>query len=138
RLGPAHLDQELDIARERAAGKGAARTEVRPRADTDVALESPLDLARIGADGLAERRQLVGEGDRRGQEGVERVLGHLRRLDRHPLDPVREWLEEPADPVAVGLMADAGDDPGRPGEGIDRLAKPEVLGPTGERRLSRS
>ena len=83
-------DRNDHVARQRAAGERAARRQVGVRPDARFRLQPALDFRRVGADLLAERRDLVDERHRRRQERVERVLGHLRRFDRHPFDPVGE------------------------------------------------
>src|SRR5438105_10338567 len=76
------FDEEADVTGERPASEGGAGREVCLRADASLALETAFDLLGVGTDRLADAGQLVDERDRRRQEGVESVLGHLRRLDR--------------------------------------------------------
>ena len=72
--------------------------------------------------------ELVGERHGRRQEGVERVLGHLGRFDRHPLDPIGERREAArvsgsrSHRVARRRRRRA-----RAAEDLDGLAEPEVL-----------
>ena len=68
------------------------------------------------------------------EERVERVLGHLGRLDRHPLDRVGERREQRRQPRR-GRARSRTPTTTRSGCGsLDRLAEPQVLRRAGERR----
>ena len=62
--------------------KASPGAEIRARPDAPLALQPAGDLGRVGAHRLADRGDLVDEGDRGCKEAVERVLGHLGRLHR--------------------------------------------------------
>jgi hypothetical protein len=128
----AAVHQEAHVARQRAARESGARRQVRPAADPALALQAALDLLGVGADRLAQPGQLVDERHRRGEEGVQRVLGHLARLDRHPLQPGAERREQLRQAGAVAARLDAEDDALGVAEDVDGLAQPQVLGGVGE------
>ena len=129
--------ERADVARQRAAREGAARPEVGPRPDPRLALERRGDLTGIGADALADGGDLVDERHRRREERVERVLGHLGRLDAHPRDLIGDRREQPGDHLLAVGVADADDDAIRLQEDVDGLAQPEVLGRVGQRDAGR-
>ena len=91
-----------------------------------------LDLGGVGADLLAERGELVREGHRQRQEGVEPVLDHFGGLNRHPDQVVAELAQQRLKDGARALVAHADDDAAGISEHLDRLAKPQVFRRAGE------
>ena len=74
--------QRLDVLGEAGAAVPRAREQER-LSDTPVGADAAPHLSHIGADGLAQPRDLIHEGDPRGQHGVGRVFRHLGRRDVH-------------------------------------------------------
>src|SRR3954451_13845257 len=101
--------QEAHIAGERPAGEGSTWRKIRARPDPPLTLKAALDLFCVGADQLTQARQLVDERDGCGQKCVERVLSHLSRLNRHPLNALAEWREERGEQRLIALVAQSDD-----------------------------
>jgi hypothetical protein len=126
--GPfADVGQEREIARQRPARECLTGAQIRFGPDPDVALEPGLDFPRVGADAFAHAGDLVHERDRRCQERVEGVLGHLRRLDAHPLDLGNERREHATDALARHGLAHPRDHPVGRAKVRDCRAQPQVL-----------
>src|SRR5439155_17252599 len=79
------------IVRVCSAREGATGRQIGARGDALLALESTLDVLGVRPHLLANRRDLVHEGDGCGEEGVDRMLDHFCRFDPHPYDIDRKW-----------------------------------------------
>ena len=123
----AHLRQEPEVPGQGAARDGAAGSQVGFGPNAGLALQPPLHFLGVGADLLTQGGELVHEGHRRGQEGVDGVLGHLRRLDGHPFDLGRDRPKQFRDLRLVRLVPHAGHDPVGLQKDRKGLPQPQVL-----------
>ena len=127
--------QSHNVARERAAGERAARSEIRLGTDTRFTLEAGRNFLGVRAGVLAEARDFVDEGDGEREEGIERVLDNLRRLGAHEQNLRRERREQFFEQSFFCVVADANDDTLGFLEGVNRLAQPQIFRRAGEMEL---
>ena len=104
------LLQRRDVLGEARAAEADAGTE-EVRAEPVVEPDALRDVLDVGADALADVRDLVDEADARGQEGVGGELDHLGGVDVHPQHRRVDPLVERLDRVAVLRLEGADDDP---------------------------
>src|SRR5579883_1426880 len=123
------------IASKCSPGKRTTRPEVRPRANTRVALKSGGDLSRVRSCALAKSRYLVDKRDRKRQKRVQGVLDHLGRFGAHENDLWRIGLEQPAQQFLFCLVTLADNDSLSPGERLDGLPKPQIFRRNGKVQL---
>ena len=77
--------QKLDIASQRATGKSTSRRQISLGSDPLLRLQATLHFLRIGANRFADSGNFISKHNRGRQKGIDRVLGHFRRFNRHPL-----------------------------------------------------
>lgn len=134
-IGLGDFGERNDVARERAAGEGAAGAEVRLGPDANVALQSGGNFLRVRAGVFAEAGDLVDEGDADGEEGVERVFHHLGGFGAHEERLRGEGFEELFEESALGIGADPDDGAFGFLEGVERATEAEVFRRAGEVEL---
>jgi hypothetical protein len=106
---------------------GPPRTEIRLRPDTSFGLQTTFDLFGIGPDRFAKGGNFVNKRDGERQKRIERMFGHLRRFDPHPLDPVGKRPEHLGHAWTVGVGANPHNDAIRLREDVNRLAESEIF-----------
>ncbi len=126
RVGRELLQRQRVLREARAAVADAGAQEV--RAEAMVEPHSFSDAGDVGADELADVRDLVDEADPRHEERVGGELDHLGRGDVGAHDRRSERLVERGDRVPVRVGEGADRDPVRVHEVLDRRALGEELG----------
>ena len=124
------MHDRLDVLREAAAAVADAREQER-RADARVGADGAADLVDVGADELAEVRDLVHERDARRQHRVGGVLGQLGAGAVHDHDRragARERRVELVHHLGAARVVGADDDAIGLHEVVDRRALLQELG----------
>ena len=120
--------QETDIARQCAAGKGPARRQIGRRPDARFRFQAALHFLGIRTDMLANGRYFVNKSHTGRKKGIQRMFGHFRRFDRHPLDAGAKRLQQFLHLGPIRKRAQAHHHAIRLGENGDGLAQPEIFG----------